>query len=130
MKYIKCTLILFLCAISIATLGVKAKEYVISNITIPSLKGTWISGQKDKTSNSIQQIKKTKCVDNVSGDGRVILARTYSMLDPAGYSTWIEVPYSYANWGGETDHIGSFKLSLQSNKLLPTTATFSGSWTY
>ncbi|MDO5002746.1 MAG: hypothetical protein Q4E39_00760 [bacterium] len=130
MKYLKYTMALFVCAFALTSIGVSASQYTISNITIPAIKGTWISPQKDKSTSSIQRVKKTRCTDNVSGDGRVIIGRTYSMLAPSGFSSWIEVPYSYNNWGSENSYMGSFKLNLQSNKNLPTAATFSGVWSY
>lgn len=130
MKYLKATLAVFVCAMTFAAFGASAQTYNITGITIPAFKGSWISSQVDKSSTSVQQVKKTSCTDNLTGDGRVIIGRTYAMLSPAGYSSWIEVPYSYSNWGSENNGVNSYKLWLQSNKNLPTTATFSGSWVY
>lgn len=128
MKYIKYSVLLFVCALVLSVFGVDAKSVSIE-ITIPILGQSKLAKERvEKKEYGIQQIKKEKCVDNVSGDGRVVLAKTYSHYDPAGSSSWIEVPYSYANWGNENSFIGQFSLRLKSNKSLPTTASFSGTW--
>ncbi len=130
MKYLKYTVALFIFALMLSTLGVNAKQYNIDNITIPVFSGIWNSGQKEKETFGPQQIKKISCTDSLTGDGRVILARTYSYYDPVGYSSWIEVPYSYASWGASNQNAGAYRLELKSNKSLPTTAKFNGVWQY
>lgn len=128
MKYIKYSVLLSACAFILSSFGVNAKSLSI-NVTIPWFSGSVLAADYiDKDSSGIQQVKKTSCTDNVSGDGRVILAQTYSYYNPAGTSSWIEVPYSYNNWGSENSFIGQFRLMLKSNKSLPTTASFSGTW--
>lgn len=129
MKYIKYSVLLFVCAVLLSSVGVNAQSVSI-NVTIPWFSNSVLAADhvdKDE-SGPVQQVKKISCVDNVSGDGRVILAQTYSYYDPAGASSWIEVPYSYANWGTQNNFAGQFRLMLKSNKSLPTTASFSGTW--
>lgn len=128
MKYIKYSVVLFVCALVLSAFGVDAQSVAI-NATIPWFSNSvLVKDHVDKEEIGIQQVKKTSCTDNVSGDGRVILAETYSYFDPAGVSGWIEVPYSYNNWGDKNSFTGQFRLMLKSNKSLPTTASFSGSW--
>ncbi len=128
MKYIKYSVLLFVCALVLSVFGVNAKNVAV-NVTIPIFSQSILAKDHiSKEESGIQQIKKESCVDNVSGDGRVVLAQTYSYYDPVGSSGWIEVPYSYANWGNKNSWIGQFRLTLKSNKSLPTTASFSGTW--
>lgn len=128
MKYIKYSILLFVCAVVLSAFGVNAKNVAV-NVTIPIFSQSILAKDHiSKDEYGIQQIKKESCVDNVSGDGRVVLAQTYSYYDPVGPSGWIEVPYSYANWGNKNSSTGQFRLILKSNKSLPTTASFSGTW--
>lgn len=128
MKYIKYSVLLFVCALVLSVFGVNAKNVAV-NVTIPIFSQSILAKDHiSKEESGIQQIKKESCVDNVSGDGRVVLTQTYSYYDPVGSSGWIEVPYSYANWGNKNSWIGQFRLTLKSNKSLPTTASFSGTW--
>lgn len=128
MKYLKYSVLLFVCALVLSVFGVNAKNVAV-NVTIPIFSQSILAKDHvNKEESGIQQIKKESCVDNVSGDGRVVLAQTYSYYDPVGPSGWIEVPYSYANWGNKNSSTGQFRLILKSNKSLPTTASFSGTW--
>ena len=128
MKYLKYSVLLFVCALVLSVFGVNAKNVAV-NVTIPIFSQSILAKDHvNKEESGIQQIKKESCVENVSGDGRVVLAQTYSYYDPVRSSGWIEVPYSYVNWGSENSWTGQFRLMLKSKKSLPTTASFSGTW--
>lgn len=132
MKYLKCSILIFVVALICSSFGVGASQiYHYANITIPRFKGTWVSPEHIKQTSSYQYAKKTGCVDDVSGDGRVIIGKTYKKTGsgPAN-SSWKEVTYSGVNWGTENNYIyDTYSLWLQSNKSLATTASFTGSWT-
>lgn len=132
MKYLKITVILFALTCVFASYNVSAGNvYNINNITIPALKGIWTSSQQVKYDSSvIQTATKISCTDDWSSDGRVILARAMQMLS-GGYTTtdWLELPPKQAvSLGTESKKIGNYKLLLQSNKSLLSTATFTGTW--
>lgn len=109
--------------------GVNAFVVDLRDITIPIFSREWISGIATKQNWSVQSVMKTRCTDDVSGDGRSILARTYAMYGGANYSPWIKVPQgSYANWGNNNADLRDYRLNLMSEKSLITTASFYGVW--
>lgn len=128
MKYLKISVAVFFIALVFSTINANALIVNLEDITIPIFKGTWISAQKDKDNWSYQYIKKTKCTDDLSGDGRVINARTQDMYGGGNFSSWITVPYTYATWGDYNGDKSTYRLHLQSNKWLATTASFWGTW--
>lgn len=132
MKYFKYTVILFVGAVALTIINTSAtQKYHYANIKIPSFKGSWISPDHIKGTSSYQYVQKTGCVDDLTADGRVIIAKTYKKTGGGTpSSSWIEVPYSDATWGSQNALAGhTYALWLQSNKSLPTTASFAGSWT-
>ena len=112
----------------VSTHRVDAVVVAIQNITIKSFKGIWTSSNTyEKKTTSEQRIQKTTCYDNLTGDGRVILGR--GNANSANItSSWVEVPYSLKSMGSKSQNIAYWSLQLQSNKNLPTTATFYGVW--
>lgn len=132
MKYLKATLALFIVTFMFAVMNANAntQKVTLTDITIPILKGTYVSSQEDKEFTNTQYIKKTKCKDDVSGDGRVILARVKAMFSNVDGSEWVEAkPKKNIAFDDESKKIGGWKLWLQSNKNLLTTASFWGEWT-
>ncbi len=130
MKYLKSTLVLFIATFVFALVNVKAQVVSVAGITIPAFKGTYMSSQRTKSVDNLQYIKKTSCIDDLSGDGRVVDARTHGMLAGMTDSPWVEAkPNTKVSFGTNSETIGIWKLYLQSRKSLPTTATFSGQWT-
>lgn len=132
MKYLKITLTVFLIAFLFSAVSVTASYVVnITNVKIPAFKGNYISGQKEKSDTGLQYIKKTKCTDDLTGDGLVILARTMGMLSGTYSETdFVEaLPNTDVSLGVKSKTVQGYKLILQSNKKLVTTATFSGKWT-
>jgi len=131
MKYLKVSLLLFLISIILFTTGGNAKTISIYEITIPTFSKVWSSSVHTKETFSEQSVKKIKCTDNVSGDGRVIMGATSSTdsyLGSGEISSWIEVGYSYTSWGSEHSSPADYRLKLYSKKSLITTATFTGTW--
>lgn len=132
MKYIKITLFIFLFSFAFGVVNANANSATVielQKINIPMLSGIWTKDTEvQKYRQSIQEIKKTECYDNYSGDGRVIEAQTYKMYDSGNYSGWIEVPYSYVNWGTNNNQPSWYKIQLKSKKSFLTTATFFGIW--
>lgn len=130
MKYLKIAFALFVVTFVFSLVNVKAQVVSLAGITIPSFKGTYMSSQRTKNYDNLQYIKKTSCIDDVSGDGRVIDARTHGMLAGMNDSAWVEAkPNTNVSFGSNSETIGIWKLYLQSRKSLITTATFSGQWT-
>lgn len=132
MKYLKITIALF--ALTFIFAGTSANAEVIYNIqsiTIPAYKINWKSPQQSKYNTWVEQTaKKTHCTDDITLDGRVILGRAMQMLT-GGYTTtdWLELPpQQEVGLGEKSKQVGGYKLYLQSNKWLMTTATFSGVW--
>ncbi|MCI8547501.1 MAG: hypothetical protein HFJ38_01290 [Bacilli bacterium] len=132
-KYLKITLTIFIVAFLLGTVNAHAKaEISIMDVTIPVFEGSWISGNYEKDTWTVQSVKKQDCIDNISGDGRVILAKAHATWNENSSSNWTEtVKNAYVNFnGGDTANPGSWRLYLKSNKFLPTTASFWGSWRY
>ena len=130
MKYLKYSFSVMLIAVSMAMFNVNAETFVykIVDIKIPVFSKAWTSRGQYKETNSLQYIKKTKCTDDLSGDGRVILAavkntstNTNSGVVEAKPNIKVAIPNS--------QNVRTNVLYLQSSKSLPTTATFSGEWT-
>lgn len=130
MKYLKYSFSVMLIAVSMAMFNVNVESFVykIVDIKIPALSKSWTSRWQYKETNSLQYIKKTKCTDDLSGDGRVILVavkntstNTNSDVVEANPNIKVAIPNS--------QNVRTNVLYLQSNKSLPTTAIFSGEWT-
>ncbi|MBS7020855.1 MAG: hypothetical protein KH135_03160 [Firmicutes bacterium] len=129
MKYLKYTCIAFIASLALSCAGVNALVVGLYNVQIPILGNIWTSGIETKQNWGIQEVMKTDATDNVSGDGRVILARTYEMTGGGNYSSWITVPKgSWANWGNYNADKDQYRLQLKSQKNLITTASFYGNW--
>lgn len=129
MKYLKITVTIFVLTTIFAIYNANAAVLGLANIKIPAFSAIYTSSEHAKDTNNQQYIKKIDCTDNISGDGRVILARTYSPYAGVGYSSWIETPKgSNATWGSQNTTIAGYKIQLKSNKSLPTAATFYGTW--
>ncbi|MBO5138095.1 MAG: hypothetical protein J6B89_00435 [Bacilli bacterium] len=130
MKYLKITMTIFVLTTVFAIYNANAATVGLANIKIPTFSTIYMSTEHQKDTENQQYIKKIDCTDNLSGDGRVILARTYSPYAGVGYSSWIEAPKgSNATWGNENKTVAGYKIQLKSNKSLPTAATFYGTWT-
>ena len=131
MKYLKGSLAIFAIAFVFSVINVNAKQTLtLKDITIPIFSGTYLSTQANKDIDNLQYIKKTSCVDNLSGDGRVILAKADGMLTGMKDSAWVEAkPNTNVSFGSNSKTIGLWRVDLKSNKSLPTTATFNGVWT-
>lgn len=130
MKYLKITMIIFILATIFSLYNASAAVINFADITIPVFSGRYMSSERQKDNNNQQYMKKIDCTDDISGDGRAIIARTYSPYSNIGYSSWIELPKnSNVTWGNENKTISGYKLQLQSQKSLPTTASFYGTWT-
>ena len=129
MKYLKWSFLGFV--VVCVFVGINANAHPISygGITIPAFKGNYISGQQEKYTLGHHRFTKLNCTDNVSGDGRVVLGRILQLTGNGEPSSWEVVPpnewYVYNNYN---TGMGIYKLNLQSNKWLPTAATFWGQW--
>lgn len=131
MKYLKYSLGIFAFAITLSTLGVNADTVNIVNVKIPILSRAYTNAQIKET-NSTQYIKKTSCTDDLTGDGRVIIAavKNYSHLNTQyENSTPVEASPNTNVAMPKSNKSGNVTLFLQSKKNLPTTATFNGIWT-
>lgn len=112
-----------------------ASALTIKNVkvTIPSFSQPSALTKEFKYTESYQYIKKTKCVDNASGDGRVIIANLHLNTDNANPNYDPSPVEAKANtnirFDGYSKQMGSWNLTLRSNKWLLTTASFEGQWT-
>ena len=130
MKYLKVTLALFVATFLFAVINAKAQVVTFSDITIPAFKGIYQSKQQDKYGNNLQYIKKTKCTDDWSGDGRVILSKLNGLLAGNDDTAWVVAePNKNVSFGSKSKTMGAWKLWLESNKNLMSTASFWGTWT-
>lgn len=132
MKYLKITLGVFVIAMVLSVTGVQAQVVKLVDITIPTLSKTYIK-KAAKTGFNTQYIKKTKCNDDVSGDGRAILAGLHETTGnghPDGDPAWVTATLNNKiSFGVRSQNAGSWNLYLKSNKSLLTTASFWGEWT-
>ena len=130
MKYWKITLTAFIATFIFAVYNANAQTLSLVDITIPSFKGTYMTSQQDKWDTNTQYIKKTECTDDLSGDGRAILAKVHGMFAGMSDSSWVTATKNQnVSFGSNSQTIGGWKLYLQSNKNLITTASFWGVWT-
>lgn len=132
MKYLKVTVSLFVVALVLSMTGVQAQVVQLIDITIPTLSGNYMK-KAEKFGFNTQYIKKTKCTDDFSGDGRAILAGLHQTTgngnldgDPAWVTATENVKVSF---DAKSKNAGSWNLYLKSNKSLLTTASFWGEWT-
>ena len=130
MKYLKVTFSVFITALVLSTFNVKALVVQIKDVKIPILSGIYMTSQQDKWDTTEQKVKKTKAVDNSSGDGRAISAKVHGMFSGMPSTDWKSIPQNkVVALGSDSARIGGWKLYLRSDKKLLTTATFSGEWT-
>ena len=73
MKYLKVTLGLFAVTLCVSIFNVQAQLKELVDITIQMFSIEYMT-KGTKATDSYQYIKKTKCKDDVSGDGRAITA--------------------------------------------------------
>ncbi|MDD3341768.1 MAG: hypothetical protein PHN72_06250 [Bacilli bacterium] len=132
MKYLKVTLGLFAVALCVSLFNVQAQVKKMVDITIPIFSREYMT-KGYKSTYSYQYIKKTKCQDDVSGDGRTIIAGLHETTgsanpnyDPARV---IAAPNQDVQFDNNSKRMGSWNLYLNSQKSLPTTASFWGTWT-
>jgi hypothetical protein len=129
MKYLKSTLILFMATFIFAAYNVSAQTVTLNDVTILSFRGTTLASKSFKSGQNVQKIRKTSCTDDLSGDGRVVLAGLHATTAGANDPSWVTVGYSNTSFNNNSKSMGSWNLNLQSNKNLPTTASFWGVWT-
>ncbi len=130
MKYLKITLSVFIATFIFAVYNAAAQTLTLINVTIPALKGTYMTSQQDKYNTNTQYIEKTECTDDLTGDGRAIIAKVHGMFAGMVDSSWVNTPKNQnVSFGSNSQSIGGWKLYLQSNKNLITTASFWGIWT-
>lgn len=133
MKYLKITMVLFVMALCLGTIGVDATQYTqLTDVKISAFGGVFVSKQVDKGDDNFytQKVKKTAARDDLSGDGRAIEGsiRGYfaGHFEPTG---WQNLPLnSIVDFGDTTRTHGAYQLQLKSTKWLPTTATASFDW--
>ena len=132
MKYLKVTMCLFIMALLVSATGIQAQVVSLVDITIPSLSKTYTK-KAAKTNFNVQYIKKTKCKDDLSGDGRVILAGLHETTGnghPNGDPAWVTTEDNKkVSFGTKSQEAGSWNLYLKSKKSLLTTTSFWGEWT-
>lgn len=133
MKYIKITLGIFTLALIFSVFNINASTIRTVIVTIPAFSQPSTLTKEFKYTESYQYIKKTKCVDNSSGDGRVIIANLHLTTDNANPnydpSPVEAAPNTNVRFDNYSKQMGSWNLSLRSNKWLLTTASFEGQWT-
>lgn len=62
-KYLKITLTIFIVAFLLGTVNAHAKaEISIMDVTIPVFEGSWISGNYEKDTWTVQSVKKQDCI--------------------------------------------------------------------
>ena len=132
MKYLKITLTIFIIAFVLGVVNASARTTVhIMDVTIPIFGGSWLSSNYEKETWNVQSVLKDECTDDISGDGRAIMAKAHATWNENQSSAWIEtVKKSYVNFDNNTARPGSWKLYLKSKKSLPTTASYWGAWIY
>lgn len=130
MKYLKITVSLFAVTLVLSLVGVSAETYNINNIKIPIFSGVYTTAEKAKMNFNNQYVKKTKAVDDWSGDGRAISAKVHGKLTGMYDTAWTSIPQNKNVMLDNNSTVpGSWELKLRSDKSLASTATFSGVWT-
>lgn len=133
MKYLKITMSLFAVALVFSIFNAQAQVVYLEDITIPIFSGVVTAKSAAKTGFNTQYIKKTKCTDDISGDGRVInagLHLTTGNGNPNNDPSWVEAkPNQNVAFNSKSTQAGGWELYLASNKSLVTTASFWGQWT-
>lgn len=133
MKYLKITLSFLMFSLVLTFFNASAQDVNLVDITIPSFSATTIAKKAGKSDFNTQYIKKTRCTDDISGDGRVIKAglhETTGNAHPNGDPSWvIASPNQKVAFDYRSKEAGSWNLYLASQKWFVTTASFWGTWT-
>lgn len=133
MKYLKITMALLMASVVLTVVNTQAQAVQLTDVTIPAFSGTTIAKKAGKNGFNTQYIKKTKCTDDLSGDGRVIKAglhETTGNANPNYDPAWvIASPNTNVAFDYRSQETGSWNLYLASQKSLITTASFWGTWT-
>lgn len=131
MKYLKGTLVLFVATFLFAVVGAKASTLTVVGATIPRFSSSYISPQREKFIDTRQYVTKESCIDDWDGSGRVILAKLQGMYSGNVDTAWVEAkPKTRVAFNSNSEVIGAWRLWLKSQKSLPSTATYNGTWDY
>lgn len=131
-KFVKLGLLLLIIGIVISVGTSKADGSVHwGPVVLPASSGPYTSKNYYKNEVSNQAMHVTESLDTISGDYRIVLARTYK-LDVTSYSPWIVTEKGkYVKWDYDAHrYVANYNVRLKAQRSTLTKVNYWAAWIY